>query len=411
VSIGEALAGARREAGLSIADISIRTRIGESVIDDIEHDDYSSCGGEAGARGTIVAIAQALHVDSGPLVDAYDAERGPSEWIAAAKPSKPATVDDELGPQAADDDTEPITTGQSSEPTATDEQPRPVPISEQSRPVPISEQPHPVPISEQPPHVTISEPPPPMTAGEPPPIIPAEASRRVRLTFADRHQSLWLTLGAALLAVALLGSILLIFGGGRAARHATAAGRHRSVGRGATQQAGARPSPGHPAGSPRPTASPSPSSSQPVGALIPSSIAAFGPGGTSQGDSPQLASQALAGKAAAPWHSDWYTTAHFGNLQSGTGLLLDMGRTVTITSARIAMGNNTGADLALRIGNSPTLAGLPPVAHANGAGGVIRLTTAPTRGRYVLVWFTRLPPDQAGTFQVAVYGITLNGYP
>ena len=116
-------------------------------------------------------------------------------------------------------------------------------------------------------------------------------------------------------------------------------------------------------------------------------------------------------KAAAPWHSAWYTTAHFGNLQSGTGLLLNMGRTVTITSARIAMGNATGADLALRIGNSPTLASLAPAAHASGVGGVIRLTTAPTRGRYVLVWFTRLPPDQAGTFQVAVHGITLNGYP
>ena len=256
-----------------------------------------------------------------------------------------------------------------------------------------------------------TEPPPPITFGEPFPIIPAEASRRVRPAFADRHQSLWFTLGAALLAVGVLGSILLIFGtSGQATRHGAVAGRRHASGRGATQQAGARPSPGHSAKSPGPTASPSPSGSQPVAALVPASIAAFGPGGTGQGDSPQLANQALAGKAAAPWHSDWYTTAHFGNLQSGTGLLLDMGRTVTITSARIAMGNNTGADLALRVGNSPTLAGLLPAAHANGVGGVIRLTTAPTRGRYVLVWFTRLPADQAGTFQVAVYSITLTGY-
>jgi hypothetical protein len=25
------------------------------------------------------------------------------------------------------------------------------------------------------------------------------------------------------------------------------------------------------------------------------------------------------------WHADWYTTARFGNLYPGTGLLVDMG--------------------------------------------------------------------------------------
>ena len=29
----------------------------------------------------------------------------------------------------------------------------------------------------------------------------------------------------------------------------------------------------------------------------------------------------------------------------------------------------------------------------------------PARGRYVLVWFTRLPQDPAGTYQAAIYGI------
>jgi hypothetical protein len=393
VSIGETLAHARRDAGLSIAEISVQTGIGQNVIDDVEHDDYSSCGAEVGARGTVVALAQALHLDCGPLVDAYDAQQWRDEWIAAANPAEPVAADDQLAAVTVGDGTEPITTGQSSQPMT------------------INEPAHPVPISEPLPPVRVSEPPPPITVGEPSPIIPAGASRRVRPAFADRHHSLWLTLGAALLAVGLLGTVLLILGtSGQRGRHAVLAGRRHASGRDATQQAGARPSPGHSAKSAGPTASPSPSSSLPVGALVPASIAAFGPGGTGQGDSPQLANQALAGKAAAPWHSDWYATAHFGNLQSGTGLLLDMGRTVTITSARIAMANSAGADLAIRIGNSPTLAGLLPAAHANGVGGVIRLTTAPTRGRYVLVWFTRLPADQAGTFQVAVYSITMTGY-
>ena len=90
--------------------------------------------------------------------------------------------------------------------------------------------------------------------------------------------------------------------------------------------------------------------------LAPSSVAAFGPGGTSHGDSPQLPNLAVKGKAATPWHSDWYATPQFGNLQSGTGLLLDMGRTVTVTGARIALGYGPGAALDLRIGRTPKLA-------------------------------------------------------
>jgi hypothetical protein len=87
-----------------------------------------------------------------------------------------------------------------------------------------------------------------------------------------------------------------------------------------------------------------------------------------------------------------------------------MGRTVTITSARIALGNDRGADVGLRIGNAPILSSMRPVGQADGAGGLVRLKTAPARGRYVLVWFTRLPPDRAGTFQVSVYDIKLRGY-
>jgi transcriptional regulator with XRE-family HTH domain len=388
VTVGEKLARARRDAGLSIAEISIRTRIRQNVIDGIEHDDYSGCGGDSGARGDIAAIASALGVDPGLLVQEYDATRRPaeSEWIAAAKSSEPViaaraseawTPRQEPGPVAAREDTLPIMMGQPSEPVTAGEPPGPVPIGE-------------------PPH----------------PITPGEASGPVRLALAVRYPVLWIALGGALLATAALGGILLIVGtSGHAARNVVAAGRHRSDGRGAPRPSGTRQPHGHSASSLGRTWPTSAARSRPVQLLVPASIAAFGPGGTGQGDSPQLAHQALAGKAAAPWHSAWYTTPHFGNLQPGTGLLLDMGRTVTITSARIAIGNNRGADLALRIGNAPTLASMRTVAHANGVGGIVRLKTAPMRGRYVLVWFTRLPPDQAGTFQVSVYDINLRGHP
>ena len=72
--------------------------------------------------------------------------------------------------------------------------------------------------------------------------------------------------------------------------------------------------------------------------LTPVSAAAFGPSGTGQGDAPQLAPLAIDGNPATAWHTDWYATAGFGGLYAGTGLRLDMGRTATITAARITLG-------------------------------------------------------------------------
>jgi hypothetical protein len=68
--------------------------------------------------------------------------------------------------------------------------------------------------------------------------------------------------------------------------------------------------------------------------------------------------------------------------------------------------------LQLCIGATPTLADLSPVSHAVNAGGVVHLRlVTPAHGRYVLIWFTSLPPDPAGTFQASVYSIRLRGRP
>ena len=96
----------------------------------------------------------------------------------------------------------------------------------------------------------------------------------------------------------------------------------------------------------------------------------------------------------------------------GTGLIVDMGRPVTVTAVRVTLGPAAGTHFQIRVGNQPALAGLAPVAGSAGPGGVVRLTLAtPAQGRYVLVWFTRLPPDPAGTYKAAVDGISVKGQP
>ena len=71
--VGEALAEARGRAGLTVAEVSQRTRIREPVIRGIEGDDYSACGGDFYARGNIRSIAKAVGTDPEPLICEYDA--------------------------------------------------------------------------------------------------------------------------------------------------------------------------------------------------------------------------------------------------------------------------------------------------------------------------------------------------
>ena len=101
MSIGESLAEARRQAGLTIGQVSRQTRIRESIIRDIEQDDFSACGGDFYARGHIRSIAGAVGTDPVPLITAYDAEHGPPGTLRAAEvfePSRPVKIRERRSP-------------------------------------------------------------------------------------------------------------------------------------------------------------------------------------------------------------------------------------------------------------------------------------------------------------------------
>jgi transcriptional regulator with XRE-family HTH domain len=76
VDIGGALAAARSEAGLTVDQVSERTRIRCAIIRAIEQDDYSPCGGDFYVRGHIRAIARVVGTDPAPLIEQYDAAHG-----------------------------------------------------------------------------------------------------------------------------------------------------------------------------------------------------------------------------------------------------------------------------------------------------------------------------------------------
>jgi len=101
VSIGESLAEARCQAGLTIGQVSHETRIRETIIRDIEQDDFTACGGDFYARGHIRSIAGAVGADPVPLISAYDAEHGPPGTLRAAEvfePSRPVKIRERHSP-------------------------------------------------------------------------------------------------------------------------------------------------------------------------------------------------------------------------------------------------------------------------------------------------------------------------
>jgi len=91
VSIGDALAQARGQAGLTITQVSQRTCIRETIVRGIEHDDFSACGGDFYARGHIRSIARVVGIDPEPLIHEYDTTHGAPEAIRAADVFEPAT--------------------------------------------------------------------------------------------------------------------------------------------------------------------------------------------------------------------------------------------------------------------------------------------------------------------------------
>ena len=297
MSIGAVLASARREAGLSVTQVSDQARVREMIVSDIEDDDYSACGGDSYARGYIRIIALAVGTDPKPLVREYN-----------------TTIAEDKGELAT-------------------------------------------------------------------------RRKRLRLGWVAVLVLVWLGIAAYDLRAGLPG-----------VTSAAPAARVHPV---THSHAGRAPS------APKTVIS----GAAAVRTLTPVSATAFGSSGAGKGDAPQLAPLAIDDSPATAWHTDWYATARFGDLYTGTGLLLDLGRPATITAAQITLGPVHGASFELRAGVAPLMASLPAVAQAADAAGAVNLQlTPPAHGRYVLVWFTSLPRDPAGTFQASVYNIRLEGH-
>ena len=119
---------------------------------------------------------------------------------------------------------------------------------------------------------------------------------------------------------------------------------------------------------------------------------------------------AIDSKPGTVWTTDGYNSARFGQLKSGVGLLLDMGKDVSISDVKVTLPAPTGSALQLRIGDEPTLSALDTVAKDTDTSGTITFhLSSVQRGRYVLLWFTKLASDDGGRFRGKISDVVVHG--
>lgn len=475
MTVGETLTEARSQAGLTVDELSERTRIRGTVIRSIEQDDYAACGGDLYVRGYVRALAGAVGIDAQPLIREYelgrvgpDGERGSGPtgrhakgYHAVAAPDVPTAFD--LPP--VPDDPIPAVPAEWADESATRFDLPPVTSDPTATAFDLPVVP-PVPPATVPPAAALPpgsadtrfDLPPvtddPMAAGyvpwpqaEPdqwPQAWPGQPGDATAVIPALGHETATpqdfgpaggagpgsgrRKRGVAVAAVA--GLVVLVALGALGVRLATSGAPARSTAAVGAPQASASAAAARASAAAQASAAASASAAQAsasasqasasaaasssaaqaVTALPVASAVAFGPDGPADGDDPGGAKYAINGGASQSWSTQWYATAQFGMLKHGTGLLLDLGGSVTVSSVVIDLSKYQGTVLEIRAGNGTAPQDLAVVATASNVGGVVRLTLPrPPTARYLLVWFTQLPPDGAGHYQETVSHVQVTG--
>jgi Helix-turn-helix domain len=427
VTVGESLSQARYQAGLTIDELSERTKIRATVIRSIEADDYEACGGDLYVRGYVRAIAGAVGVDAQGLIRDYDQQRVRASGDADATMfDLPAVAASDAGnadgagggsdagrqdpdetrfdlPAVRDDyaatrfDIPAVRADQTEDLMAAGYEVQPAAGGAGTGlGTPAG--------SARPQAAAAPEPGPGSAAG---------------------HGRRRLLAGVAVVAVLVIAGVLgvRLASGSTTAKNtadSTAAQASASAKAGksaspATSAAADTKPAASPTAKPSPSAKPTPTQkphvSPPVTLLPVAAAEAFGPGGLGDGDNPSGAGYVLASNPPLPWSTNWYASPKFGMLKSGTGLLLALDHQSTITSVRIDLTQYQGVNLQLKVGDGTSPQDFKVVATADNAGGTVRVTLRhPASARYLLIWFTQLPPNGDGQYQESVYHVLVNGH-
>jgi eukaryotic-like serine/threonine-protein kinase len=117
------------------------------------------------------------------------------------------------------------------------------------------------------------------------------------------------------------------------------------------------------------------------------------------------ADNAIDGSKSSTWTTQHYSSADFGKLRPGIGLVIDMGKTVTVDNVKVLMPAGSGGEVELHIGDTGSSSTQQTDSHD--ANGSFTLQGKQAKGRYLTLWFSKLPnigEYRATVRDVAVYG-------
>jgi hypothetical protein len=142
------------------------------------------------------------------------------------------------------------------------------------------------------------------------------------------------------------------------------------------------------------------------------------PKADSGNENTQYAHCAIEANSHCVWQSQYYATATFGGLKSGSGLILDMGHLVKATSVTVVFGPTPGAQVQVLVGTSATrskanLDSMSQVATATSPMGQTTISIAkPQAGRFLVIWFTKLPrkPGSSKWFMAEIFNVIVKGH-
>ena len=120
------------------------------------------------------------------------------------------------------------------------------------------------------------------------------------------------------------------------------------------------------------------------------------------------------------WSTQFYEGpegAHFGNLKSGTGFILTLPAPSKVSSVTVTFGNAAGTIAQLKVGDSnvrsrANLRSMTTVAGPRSVSGQTTFTiNHPVLGKYLVIWFTQLPPlaGHSGQFEAQIFKVVVKG--
>ncbi|MFJ4486646.1 protein kinase family protein [Streptomyces longwoodensis] len=144
--------------------------------------------------------------------------------------------------------------------------------------------------------------------------------------------------------------------------------------------------------------------SRPVGIVGARDFDPFGDGS----EKPSDISKTYDDSTATYWQTDYYQGAAFGNLKPGLGVVLDLGKVQQVGTVTVTFVGSTSVDL--RTASADTAS--EPTSFdsftkvASGTGSTVTLKPGRTvKTRYLLVWLTKLPMTEEGTYRGRVADI------